>query len=389
MPIPFLRRGRATRSPSPPSWMRKRAARRQVCAAAREDADAQNTGQARTPDGTIVTSEVPFRQRIRAFAGAWLADIAKWCRPRMEVNYSELARLVPVLQRRHAELIDARRRVPEHTRHAAFDALWIVVLAEVVAVASLYELVEDLPLPVALLACVAIGGIEAVLGITFGMATAALALSGHHPTFRLAPRERSWWTAMAAGCAVVLVPLVVLLGAMRGEGPITGLLWIVIGLAICALLAAYGAAHYESRPARKAREREHAYQKAADLAHALMRDNEASAEQAVANGVRAVAQCYALNDDASSAFVEEWNADRSDAPSPPPVLQALTLPSDEDVRRMMVVPFPRNLHDDLVACGLTLVHRVVWLDPAPSSPQLAHPIHKPQLPAHSDTVSAD
>ena len=33
-------------------------------------------------------------------------------------------------------------------------------------------------------------------------------------------------------------------------------------------------------------------------------------------------------------------------------------------QRMMVVPFPRNLHDDLTDCGLTLVHRIVSLDAA-------------------------
>lgn len=350
------------RCPSPPSWFAKRTARRQVTNAARESAYSHTTGAGATSSGEVVAVEAPFRQRIQAFVGTWLADIAKWCRPLMEANYNELARLVPILERQYRTMRETRDKVPTDMRLAAFDSLWIVLLAEIVAVASLYELVAELPLPIALLACVAIGGIEAALGITFGMATGALALSGQHPTFRLAPRERRWWKSMVVGSAVVLVPLVALLGAMRGDGVVTTLLWIVLGLAMCALLAGYGAAHYESRPARRARDAENDYQVTANQAHALMLSNETGAEQAVACAVRAIAEGHALNDDASRAFVEEWSALRHDKPSPPPELSRMALPTSEEVQRMMVVSFPRNLHDDLVGCGLTLVHRVVWLD---------------------------
>ena len=109
----------------------------------------------------------------------------------MTDNFEQLAALLPELELRLQAMQDTKAKLPAQLRLTTFDSLWVVLVAEVVAVATLYELVEDLPTGVAILACIAIGGIETFLGLKFGMSLAALALSGHDSAFALAPRARS------------------------------------------------------------------------------------------------------------------------------------------------------------------------------------------------------
>ena len=294
--------------------------------------------------------------------GGWLADIAGWSRARMTDNYEQLAALLPELELRLQAMQDTKAKLPAQLRLTTFDSLWVVLVAEVVAVATLYELVEDLPTGVAILACIAIGGIETFLGLKFGMSLAALALSGHDSAFALAPRAQRHWRRMAAWTGLCLTALALILGVMRGDSVLTALLWIMIGFGVAALLAAYGAAHYESRPLREHKRATTDYLEMTALAHALLQAIEVIAETAVAHGLRAVAYGLRLDEDASGVFIDDWHANRHTHPVAPPELASMTLPGASEIRQLMVVPFPVALHDGLSSRGLTVTHRLVWLE---------------------------
>ena len=83
----------------------------------------------------------------------------------------------------------------------------------------------------------------------------------------------------------------------------------------------------------------------------------------MAHGLRAVAYGLRLDEDASGAFIDDWHANGHTHPVAPPELASMTLPGRErDPAAELVVPFPVALHDGLSSRGLTVTHRLVWLE---------------------------
>ena len=299
----------------------------------------------------------PHQRLVRDAVTGWIDDIA--------------ARAVPAQERcvqKARDTVDAARNVaveiltlePYSTERLTMGDLYgrltiVVVLAEMVQIAALWGIVDDLPLPVAFVTAAAIALVEGMIGVLFGVAVAALVFDLRDSAHELNPWLRRMWLGTAIIAGLFTIVIAVVLAIARGNV----FVWLPLALAVTLIAALWGAAGYESRYHRRAAglRREHGRLIGRGRDHYVA--FRATQETAMGASRGAIAAGRGVLRKGEVAFEQRWKRVHWRDGTPPPAIPVLTFPDDRELERRLLIAFPADLAFELGVAA-----------PSPSNPPL-------------------
>lgn len=212
---------------------------------ARREARAQEPYKRREGSGAFAIGTVPYQDLVQQRVVQWVDSLASAFRPAQEVWMRGIQEAFDYLGLLNADLLEIREFVqPRLALGDLYRKLVVPVgIAEGVQIAGVWQLVEDLFLPLALLAAVGISLVSAIAAILVGVFIGALVFDEPSTPNELSPRQRS----LALVGALCLGALVVVLAVVLALSQDRFWMWFSIALVVACIEAAWGASLYESR----------------------------------------------------------------------------------------------------------------------------------------------
>lgn len=281
-------------------WRTRRSARKEAAAAT----------PGKQSDKGIVRTKTPAFQRLvtSKLIDSWLPALgASAARMFTRIN-ARLETLVGLRTQLTEDLAEARQRLTEAPK-IKLD-LWTqmaIVLATVLGMITTWPFIQSLeaPLPIALLASLALAAFEVALSALFGWSLHALVKDEHDSQFALTFKESRFFLACTLCSGTISVSAAIYLASIRGEGH-DQLIWLILGVGQILLGAYCGAALHDNKfeqSLRVARKRLNAVSAEITDCQNTFRS---TAKLTMATGRRVCGSAAQINHRAETAFVKRW-----------------------------------------------------------------------------------
>jgi hypothetical protein len=283
----------------------------------------------------------PHQRLVRDAVTGWIDDIAAQAIPAQEAWIQTVRDRADAARKVAVEVVTLQRYTTERlTMGDLYSRLpIIVVLAELVQIAALWELVDHLPLPFAFITAAAIAVVEGGIAVVFGIAVAALVFDVRGSAHEINPWLRRLWLAAAIITGIITLVIAVGLAIMRG----LVFVWLPLALAVALIAALWGAALYESRYHRKAESLGRRHGKLISRARGGYVAFRATQEGAMGAGRAAIATGRGVLRKGDVAFEQRWKRVHWSDGTPPPMIPVLTFPGDVELEQRLLIPFPLDL----------------------------------------------
>jgi hypothetical protein len=293
----------------------------------------------------VVAALTAYQELVVTFLWVWLSAIEAVARAAQELWLERARQAAEVARPLVRELEELAPHIPSRLvlgdlQHRLGP---VVFVAELIQIAALYTLVSDLPLPLALIVAVAIVAVEATAAIVFGMAVGALVFDERRGPHELSPRQRSMWFGWAVMAGAAMVVIMVVLAVARGQV----LIWLPLGVAVAVIAALWGAALYESRYHRRRASLERQLARIRKQGRAAFVAYVAVQETAMGDGRNAVSEARQVLREGDVAFERRWDRIHWREDTPAPRAAEVALPTDIELARRLLLPFPAPLAAEL------------------------------------------
>jgi hypothetical protein len=301
---------------------------------------------------TATSGPVAYQLVVLAAVQMWINRLAAILRPAQEHSLREIQKAGDELRNILEDLEANAKLIPGRliTGDLHHWLLPAVAIAELVQAAALWPVVNSLPLPIALLAAIAIATVSCLLAILTGVCIGMLACDERDGPHELSPRHRRLAVVAAVVFGVLVGVAAVVLALARGNI----LLWLPLGLVVAAIEVTYGVARYENRHHRERQSLRKAETKVLQRGRrdcvVLFRVR----DSAIGAGRQAVDVGRHILRDGEAAFDDHWRTVNWKAAAPVPSVPQVELPGDDHLGQRLLVPIPPELKRliDLFSNGL-------------------------------------
>ncbi len=311
--------------------------------AAKREVDQRRDPHQRKPAGETGGSLDPVGYQLLVVAAVqmWINKLAAVFRSAQELCLREIQKaadeLAHVLKDLDANALLIPARLVTGDLHRRLVPA--VVIAEIVLGAALWPLVEDLPLPLALLAAAAIATVTCMLAILAGLCLGACIFDDRDGPHELSPRQRALAVAGACVFGALVVISAVVLAVARGSW----LLWLPLALVVAAVEITFGVARYEARHPREREALRRDCAKVIKEGRAQCVALRHSRETALGAGRAAVDHGKRILREGEVAFDDHWRTIHWKSKEPVPAVPQAQLPSDQELVERLLTPITPEL----------------------------------------------
>ena len=225
--------------------------RRATKRAAKREVDQRGDPHQRRNITTVTRAEEPvgYQLLVLVAVNLWLNKIAAAFRPAQELSIREIQKAGDALYQVLQDIDANAKLIPDRLVTGDLHR-WLVpavVIAEFVQAAALWPVVQGLPLPLALLAAIAIATVTCLLAILTGLCVGMLACDERDGPHELSPRHRRLAGIGATVFGALVITAAIALAVARGNV----LLWLPLALVVAVVEMTYGITRYEARHHRE------------------------------------------------------------------------------------------------------------------------------------------
>lgn len=312
--------------------------------AAKEEARAKQPFVRKDPDGKDVVAAAPYQNNVVRTLVKWIDALVATAAPMLHLLRGEVIEQGKVVRILAGKRDEAKHFVKDPLKLGGEGNAMVIalVLAAAVNFAITYDFVEEAgwPLPVTLLATLALVLLEIAVTALVGWGIAALVLDRPDSPHDLEPRERREVLIRTIVLGIAVLVFVAVLGIERGS-----LVWVLAALLGGAIGAYLGAAACESKfhrayekAAKDAREAEHEETK-------LRETYDGTQRQISETGQWLRDEAHRILGRGDAAFLTEFRAQhRKDTELPPAIPDVQLIPA-EAIRARLTVPLDENRVD--------------------------------------------
>lgn len=328
--------------------------RRATKRAAKREVDQRGDPHLRRNASSTVVSERPagYQLLVVAAVNLWINKLATIFRGAQESSIREIQKAGDAFVQIVQDMDANAKLIPERLMTGGLHR-WLlpaVAIAEGVQAAALWRVVQSLPLPLALLAAIAIATVTCFLAILVGVCVGMLVCDERDGPHELSPRHRRLAGAGAAVFGALVVVAAIVLAFVRGSV----FLWLPLALVVAAIEVTFGVARYEAR-------HHHERESLRKTKKKILKEGRGGCvalfqtrEAAIGAGRAAVDQGKRVLRDGEVAFDNHWNTVHWKSPEVIPAVPQVQLPADAELMERLVVPLTPALKNviDLFADGL-------------------------------------
>lgn len=288
------------------------------------------------------TGATPTYQRLLGvtLTGSWLEALGA----RAAAGFAAMNRDLQTLKREREQLTERLEAAKANAQHVPKIKLDVttqlaMVLAQLMGLITVWPFIQTLewPFPIAAVLAFALAAFEVAISGLAGLCVHALVMDDDDTPFELTVKQHGLFLACGLLCGAVAITSVIVLAALRGHGN-HQFLWILLGLGLVAFGAYGGAAINDNKFDQEVKRLEKRLKKIHDAIFALKNAYKATERATMANGRKLSSYVAQIAQRAAEAFEKVYRKHHRKAGSVVPDLPQLKLPSDEELRRQLIVP---------------------------------------------------